>query len=644
MERLNESSRILYVDLTTGMTRTEPISPKLREQFIGGWGINFKIASDLLKPHTDPFSPENPLIFGVGPLVGTSTPGSAKFGVTTKFALPAAPDGRNYVATAMSGSLRFSGMLRRAGFDHIVITGRADRPVYLRILDGGAEVCDAGHLWGKKDIYETADALTAQYGNCGTVAIGRAGENRCRFAMAVTDKQNTLGRAGLGAVMGSKNLKAVVCRSTREIVVANPARHQKLVESLRRQYRGKGKPRGDFSKTTWITVVTENMNPGVWSKYDWDARYGPKNWEGTRKSLACNSCWLACLDSMTVRDGEHVGTCSQTGTHLWVAVVGQKLGLTDHRASIKLMEKMNREGICAATASSLIDWVTRRYEQGVITVEDTGGVTLKRDLETYLNLLDIIIERKGFGDALSEGWFEASRWLGRDARADYVEGSGIAKGTDCIYPARAAKLDPMRFSMGVSNPRGGHSCLGASIAAVPLLPLALIKANAGRLGVPTDALERIFQPADYYGAFNLARLTKHLEDYNSATNCLGSCEMWSALQLVDASSLAELYSAVVGAELGPEELNRAGERAFNLYKVLNVREGFGRADDAFPEAWLHPLATPDGLHMLTDYYRMHVFTAADIHRLLDDYYEERGWDVEHGVPTREKLSDMGIDS
>lgn len=301
-------------------------------------------------------------------------------------------------------------------------------------------------------------------------------------------------------------------------------------------------------------------------------------------------------------------------------------------------------GICAATASSLIDWVTRRYEQGVITEKDTGGVVLRRDLETYLHLLDMIIEKKGFGEALSEGWFEASRWVGRDARTDYVEGNGIAKGTDCIYPARAAKLDPMRFSMGVSNPRGGQSCLGASAAALPLRPLEHIKANAGRMGVPADALERIFQPADYYGAFNLARLTKHLEDYNSATNCLGSCELWSAFELENAASLAELYSAVVGADFGPADLNRAGERAFNLCKVLNVREGFGRADDAFPEAWLHPLPTPDGLQELTDYYRTHVFSAAEIHRLLDDYYEERGWDVARGVPTRAKLSELGIDS
>lgn len=283
MDRRNESQRILYVDLTTRVTRSEPISPKFREQYIGGWGGSFKLACDLLKPHTDPFSPENPLIFGVGPLVGTSAPGSAKFGVTTKFALPATADGRNYVATAMSGSLRFSVMLRRTGFDHVVITGRASEPVYLSILDDGAEICNADHLWGKKDIYETADAFTAQYGNCGTVAIGRAGENRCRFAMAITDKQNTLGRSGVGAVMGSKNLKAVMCQSTRKIAVADPTRHQKLVEHVRRQYRENLKPLGDIPTVVWKAIVTENLNPGVWSKQDWDGHYGPKNWGGRQE-------------------------------------------------------------------------------------------------------------------------------------------------------------------------------------------------------------------------------------------------------------------------------------------------------------------------------------------------------------------------
>ncbi|MBI5446853.1 MAG: hypothetical protein HY900_37265, partial [Deltaproteobacteria bacterium] len=587
--------------------------------------------------------PENPLVFGAGPLVGSSAPGSAKIAATTKFALPATADGRHYVASAVSGSRRFGPLLRRAGFDHIVVTGRSTTPVYLRLFDEEVELCEAADLWGKKDIYDTTDLLSERHGPCGVVAIGRAGEQGCRFAMAVTDKQNTLGRSGLGAVMGSKNLKAVVCTGTRPVPVADPARVREAARRVRERYDATIKPGGDFFGQAWSSLILENLNPGVWSKHVWDELYGPKAWPGLRKPAACNSCWIACLDSVRVPDGEHAGAHSRTGTYLWVAVVGQKLGLTDPRQAVRLLEVMNREGICAATSSSLIDWATRRYEQGVITSRDTGGLALERNLGTYLALLDAMVQGRGLGATLSQGWFEASRWLGRDARTDYEEGCGIAKGTDCIYPARAAKLDPMRFSMGLTNPRGGQSCLGASVAARPLLPLDVLRQDAARLATPADALERIFTPSERYGAFNPARLTRHLEDFNSAMNCLGACELWQGFQLLGGSELAELYSAVSGTETGAEELKLAGERAFNLCKLLNAREGFSRADDAFPPVWLTPRMTPDGAQVLTDYYRAHPFTAEEIELLLDDYYDERGWDVASGLPGKEKLTTLGLE-
>jgi aldehyde:ferredoxin oxidoreductase len=642
MEHKGYTGKILYVDLTTETVTEELFGPDLARKYLGGCGMNLRLACDLITPAADPLSPENPILIGAGTLIGPA-PGAAKISCTTKLALPATADGRHYVATAMSGSRGFGHMMKRAGFDHIVITGRAGSPVYLEILDGEVKLRGAGSLWGKKDVYETTDALKEAYGRCGVVAIGRAGENLCRFSMAITDKKSTLGRSGVGAVMGSKKLKAIVVQGTREIEVGDRRRLKEAAHRVREKYRRDVKPMGDFSDLEWNLMVMENMNPGVWSKSRWDDLYGEKKYKPIKENISCTACWIGCGDSLEIKEGPLAGASSRTGLYLWVGIIGQKLELEDQGAAVQLFGHMNRLGICAATASSMIDWITRRFEQGVITEEKTGGMVLRRDLDTYLKLTDVIADREGFGDRLAEGWFEASRWVGRDAAEDYVEGSGIAKGTDCIYPARAARLDQQRFTMGVTSPRGGHSAQGASGASLPNTPIELLREECRLNGMSGEDMGRIFQPVPYYGDFNTARLTKHVEDFNFVLNALGVCFIWGGLHLYALEDLAELYSAATGIETTAEEMKRAGERIFNLYKLLNVREGFGRADDAFPEVWLKPLETPDGVQTLKDYYGKKDITAEDLEHLLDDYYDERGWDIEKGVPTREKLADLGLD-
>lgn len=518
MELNGYAGQILHVNLTTGEIKKNPLDRDLVEKFIGGWGINFKYAMDLIKHGMDPLSPENVIILGVGPFVGSSLPGSSKIAATSKFALPAAPDGKSYITSAMSGSRLFASLLKKAGFDHVIITGKARKSVYLKIFEDEIEICDAAHLWGKKDIYATTDYFTEKYGKCGVIAIGRAGENLCRFSMAITDKKSTLGRSGLGAVLGSKNLKAIITAGNKEIQFADKIKIEQLTEDIRRKFKSQKALIGDLNDSMWKTLVMENMNPGVWSKHEWDVLYGPQKWMGIRKSIACNSCWIACGSSFKTGQNAPQETESRTGPALWVSVIGQKLELKDHLHALKLLEKMNKAGICAVTSSSLIDWITRRYREGVISDIHTGGMRLERDIDSYMGILDKIINREDFGDRLAEGWFEASNWMGKDARTDYIEGSGIAKGTDCIYPARAATLDPMRFAMGISSPRGGH-CIAASVAALPLVPLEVIRQNAIEIGVPAENIDRIFRPADYYGDFNVGRLTSHFEDLNSLTNC-----------------------------------------------------------------------------------------------------------------------------
>ncbi len=647
MESFGYAGGILHVDLTRGEIRKEPLDPALVEGFLGGWGINYRLIRDRLAPGTDPLSPENPIVLGAGPLVGTLAHTGNKIAGTTKFALPASEDGRHYVASAIAGTSRFGSMMKCAGYDHLIVTGRAKAPVYLKIADDDVEICDASGLWGKSDVYETSETLQGKYPDAGVIAIGRAGENRVRFAMAMADKRRTLGRSGFGAVMGSKNLKAVVARGTKGIKIADRKRFLKKVgrlyplnSFLSRQMSDLGDHAG------WASAVSMNMNPGLWSVFDWNERYGVGKWYEVKKNVkACSACNIACHVAYRIRDGEFAGLESETGHYMWPAIKGQYLGLTDHREAIKLLDMANRAGMCVITAGALVDWVTRLYADGAIDIGRTDGAPLGRDIHAYIRLTEKMINREGdLGKAMAEGWFALSRHVGRDARTDYTQGFGIAKGTDCIFPARTSKLDPQRFTMGVTNPRGGHSPQGNSLSSSPLLPLETLRKDALAWGTPEEAVARIFQPTPYYGAFNCGRLTRYVEDYYSLQCCLGTCSLQAILGLATIDDLAELYSAATGIETGPEELRRRAERVYNLYKMLNVREGFGRTDDeAFPEVWLTPIDTPDRREALTDYHRIRELTREDVLKLLDDYYEERGWDIKDGTPRSEKLAELGLE-
>lgn len=637
------TGKILYVDLSSKKVCHEALDMDMARQFIGGGGVNYRLLVDILKSGTDPLSPENPITIGSGPLVGTLAPGAAKTYATFKGAIPATPDNRFFVSTGVSGGRGFGFLLKRAGYDHIVITGRASAPVVLVISDAEVSIRPAGMLWGK-DIYETTDELKHTYGKCGVVAIGKAGENLCRYSMALTDKKSTLGRSGLGAVMGSKNLKAIVAMGgNRAINIFDKPRFDKAVREVREEYEAKIKPLGSVTVFGLKELHTRYMNPGILSRAEWDERFVEPAVQ-IRKRNSCAHCYLDCGDDMEIKEGEHAGAHSQTGFMLWVPIVGQRFELPDVGAAVKLIEKMNRSGIDLVTAFGIMDWVTRRYKENVITQRDTGGMVLKRDLAGYMDLLESILERKGIGNILAEGWFETSKWVGRDARSDYVEGSGIAKGSDCIYPARASVLDAVRFSMGISSPRGGHAGTSGSGTGLPDLTLEHVKMEAETLCISEERMKRIFQPVPYYGDYNLGRFTSHTEDLTAVNNCLGTCFLWSSMYLIGFQNLAEIYSAATGFEISPNELKLRGEAVFNLNKLLNVREGFGRVEDAPPPVWLKPLQTPDGEQVLTNCYGTKKITAEDIEHLLDDYYDERGWDIRTGTPTIEKLRELGLDT
>ncbi|UCD56612.1 MAG: hypothetical protein JSV16_12375, partial [Candidatus Hydrogenedentota bacterium] len=585
-----------------------------------------------------PLSPENPIVLGAGPLIGAPVPGAAKVAGTTKFALPAAEDGRCYVASGASGSQRFGVMLKRAGYDHLVITGRASKPVYIRILDDDVGIIDADRLWGTKDAYETVDELKHDLGDCGVLSIGAAGENQVKFALALTDKKSTLGRNGFGAVMGSKNLKAVCVRGTKPVKLKDRERLRTalapLLESL------KENPMMPLFHEMGIHAGWEYwkhlLNPGVWPKDKWDELYGmDKCREAVERTHGCTGCVIKCKPVQRVSDGEWKGVQTETSHFLHVAGMGQTLGIEDWRPMVKLLEVCNRAGSCAVSSVGLLAMATVCFEMGALTEEQTGGVKLARgDFPGYLSMLEKIIKREDLGDALAEGWFEAAKHLDLDPHAFL----GLIKGAPCIYDARNTHMDPRIFHM-IVNPRGAHHPQCHWTTSIPMQPLERIRSDFMMTGAGQKETERIFGTED----FNCARLTRHIQDVGMAYDCLGTCVIYPlAGAPLNVNALAEFYSATTGLETSPAELKTSGERAFNLLKLLNVREGFSRKDDMSPQLWFQPKSTPDGDEELKDYYGRKRLDEKDMEGMLDDYYGERGWDLKSGTPTRDKLDELGL--
>ena len=631
----------LYVDLSCNEVTKKPMAVEVSRRLIGGAGAGWKLIADYLKPGVDPLSSENVLVISPGVLVGTRCPGASKLSAITKFPVIANKAGKYFIDECTGGGRYFGPMLKMAGYDHLVITGKAPRPVYLRIFDDSTDIVDASHLWGKNSD-ETADSIISREGiDCGVATIGPAGENKVRYALAFIDKTNSLGRCGLGAVFGSKNLKAIVTRGRKGISPAYAKRFDDLAAMLRASILRW--PNRDHwislgMGAGWSTFV-HTQYPGKWPKQEWDELYGEqKRMQTIERVIACRSCLISCRVKWRIRDGEYAGESGLGSPYGKSATSGQLLDVKDHRRMIHLVRLANDYGIDFYTATRLIDFVTTLYQDGKISEHDCRGLELRRDYAQYLDLLDMIVHRKGFGDFLADGWISVEQKLGLDPQ-DYWYG-GICKGVDFIYDARPSNFHPLMMTF-FTRPRPHHGG-SHTLTNRPGLSLEEIRRQVEDWGVPTEAVERIFAPTSYSGKFNVGVYTKYMEDQMRIKNSLGICSVYTFFDLVPGSLVADLYSSATGFNFTAKELMECGDRISNVAKLLNAREGFSRLDDRPPDVWFRPMDSPEGRIEMMDYFHTKVLTREDVRETLNDYYRERGWDADTGIPTVEQISNLGL--
>jgi len=636
MEYYGYSGNILHVDLSNGHIRKERLDTSLARRLIGGPGIGLSLLVDMLKPHTDPLSPENVLVFGTGPLLGTLVPGSGKCYLNTKYSMPASKDEKKYfVSTSMFGGNRFGTMMKNAGYDHVAITGRAAKPSYLKVTDEDVEICDASDVWGK-DVYEAGRILRERHqgstGNCGTWIIGPAGENLVTFSLGWTDDWHNAGRFA-GAVAGAKNLKAIVTLGHKGIKVANKKRFTELVQKKRREIliHPNYQATAPFGTGRTGRLMTETM-------------VGIKG---------CSGGMCACKSIHEVKEGKHKGARFGGSFPAVPSMIQMQLQLSDYGEAFALLGRMNSYGLCVSTSLNMISFVTQQYAHGALSKEDMGGLEVKiGDLDYYLALLEKIVRRQDIGAIMAEGWYPLCNRLGIDASADYETGCAITKGVDLLVDAR---IWPSLFKQGT----GFNPCMGlgsvvhakakhthsATYWARDEISFADVKKDVEKMGLTKSELDRIFTE----DSFDTGRLEKYGGDAETVYNALGICDTalhWESDPVRDIPWLSEVYSAATGFDITPRELLRAGERIFNLEKLLNVREGFTREDDRIPPVYLQNIETPlparEGDRYLTDWFGKRL-TREDLEGMLDNYYQERGWDVQEGVPTRRKLSELGLE-
>ena len=615
------------MNLANGSITKEPVDKYVKE-WLGGPGFAVKILYDELRSWVTPYDPNNKLIFGAGTLQGTTAPGANKMNVSTL-----SPVTGGWGSSCSDSYL--GGQLKYAGYDSVVIEGRAKRPVYLWINDGKVELRDALSMWGKTT-RDTFDMVRQDLGDPSlhVAAIGPAGENLVRGACIMQDRGRAFGRCGTGAVMGSKNLKAFVARGSGSIQIADSARFMRSVAEARNMctmakssakthefgtlfnYNTKQEVCGiNYKNFQFLTVPDEQFQTI-------DPRKTIKKYEISK--LCFPGCAInGCGRRLLVTDGPYAGLKTESNQWEAFSTLQTRLAVEEPTFMLQANSLCNDLGVDVDAAGGAIGWAMECYQRKIIDERDTGGLALEwGDGETVLKLIRQIAYREGFGDILAEGSYRAADIIGRDSLYYAIH----IKKQDLYEVCRGA----IAYALGTttSTRGGGHTTGAVACEAAPGLDVEKAKMIYG--------VNNPNKPLEYEGK---AIMTRYMEVLHRVNNCLGVCHInttWWDVDQIDLPQLAELYSAATGIETTVDELRKIAVRQLNLEKAFNLRHtDLSRKDDLPSERDLRepiPGGKLAGWKMDKKRYG----------RMLDEYYELHGWDKQTGFPKQKTLDNLNL--
>lgn len=594
--------KILRVNLTEGTIENEALNLKNAKLFLGARGLGTKIFTDEVNPEVEPFSPDNKLIFMTGPLTGTFASSGGRYEVITKAPLTGT------IGASNSGG-HFGPELKYAGYDGIIFEGKSEKPAYLYINDDKVELRSAEHLWGKT-VFETTDTLVDETDASAKVAcIGPGGEKLVLFATVMNDKNRAAGRSGLGAVMGSKNLKAVVVKGTNSIMVGKPKEFLEACTDARKKL--KEHPVTGVGLSTYGTEVlvnilnqsgalpTRNWRDGGIFEYADDTSGEALTAKYLVKNKGCFGCSIGCGRVTRIPDGKFKsfgeGPEYEAG---WS--YGADCGVRDLAAICKANFTCNELGIDPITMGSTIACAMEMYDKGILTEKELGRSLNFGDAEGIVEFTRMTGLREGFGDKMAEGSYRMAANYGCPELSMTVKKQEMP-----AYDGRG--VQGMGLEYATSN-RGG--CHVRGYLTSPEI-----------LGIP--------QKLDPLVTTDKANWLKTYQDLTSVVDSVGICLFTTfALGL---SEISAMLRNATGIDMSDEEVLLAGERIWNLEKLFNLKAGFTKADDTLPGRLLkEPIPSGPAKGKVVE-----------LDEMLKEYYEVRGWSHD-GIPTEEKLAELSL--
>jgi len=622
------AGKILRVNLSNGKIGTEP-TLKYAKEWMGASGIAIKILYDELRPWVTPFEPANRLIFGIGPLIGTMAPGSNKMNVSTLGPMTGG------WASSCSDSY-VGGQIKCSGYDLIVIEGKSSIPVYLWIHDDRVEIREASHLWGKTT-WETLELIRKEFRDpeMHILSIGPAGENLVRGACVVQDKGRAFGRCGTGAVMGSKNLKAIIAKGTGAIRVAQPEAFMEAARKCRAMFK-KAKSAEKLHQYGTLCIFPRKQEVcGIPYKNFQETRIPDDMAAVMHPFETCDKYRIAqvsfpgcgvggCGRRMQITEGPYAGLNTECNQWEVLGTLQGRLAVWEPTFMMKANSLCNQLGLDVDAAGGAIGWAMECYQRGIIDEKDTDGLKLCwGDAGVALEMIRRIGYREGFGNILAEGCARASDIIGRNSSYYALN----IKGQDLYEPCRGAN----GWALGtMTSTRGGGHTTGAVVCeTVPGLDVEKAKVIYG--------VDNPDKPQDYDGK---AKMVKYMEVLHRVCNSFGVCEFntvyWD-VEMIDLPQLAELYSTATGWPTSVKDFERLAMKQLNLEKAFNLRHThFDRKDDMpTPRDLTEPIPTGDLAGWKIDEEKWN--------KMLDDYYDLHRWDRKTSFPTRRALVDLGLE-
>lgn len=601
--------KLLRIDLTNHTFSTETIDEKYLKLLLGGAALGAKILLDEVNPKIDPLSPENKIIFALGFMQSVNFPGNAKWTVVTKSPLTG-----TFLDSAGTGA--WAPQLKKAGYDVLIIQGKSEKPVYLLINDDKIEFRDASLIWGK-DTIETSKIIKEELGDkrINAINIGPAGENLNPIACISCDGHSFAGRGGAGAVMGSKNLKAIAVWGTKQVPVANLEGAQKLAKELMGRLHETAKGGGG---TPDVMVPLEELGDVPIKYWRGDVWHHGAKMIGTprytqllnAKPLPCQNCPIGCHRhiNVTLKDGTILdGNGPEYET---LGMLGSSLLLDDLKAIAIANDRANRSGIDTVSLGSFIGFIIECYEAGFISEEEIGMVPRWNDEETLLFLEEKIIKLQGIGSMFRKGIKGAVEIIGQESAGIAVE----VKNLDLpAHDPRAVYGIAVNYA---TSPRGACHERGNC------------QASALGLFYPDCEMD---SPPERFDENSAGYCAYIYQNTSMLYNNLSMCKFMVNNGGLTITDIGKELKITTGLDYSNMELLKTSERGIALQRLINVRDGLSRKDDTLPPKMLQAAVIGGRARK----------SPARFNHMLDDYYKLRGWD-ENGIPTPKTLEELGL--